>query len=64
MERISLFSTTTLLLSLTLALPCAAAGRKTVFLDNMGGFEAYIEKAAAQQKIASDFVNQLKKELR
>lgn len=39
-------------------MPAAAEGRKTVFLDRMGGLEAYIEKAAALQELPIEFIEE------
>lgn len=36
----------------------SAADRKTVFLDRMGGLEAYIEKAAEQQELNVEFIEE------
>ena len=36
----------------------AAADRKTVFLDRMGGLETYIEKAAEQQELNVEFIEE------
>jgi len=35
-----------------------AAERKTVFLDRMGGLESYIEKAAAEQELNVEFIEE------
>lgn len=50
-------SVTTLALFL-LALPLAASGRKTVFLDRMAGLEPYIEKAAAEAELPVEFIEE------
>ena len=53
----SLISHSALLL-LCAALPLAASDRKTIFLDRMGGLEAYIEKAAAEAELPLEFLEE------
>ncbi len=48
----------TLVVGIGLALPAAAEGRKTVFLNQMGGLEAYIEKAAAAEELPIEFIEE------
>ncbi len=36
-----------------------AGERKSIFLDNMGGFEAYIEKAAVEQELNAEFIEEV-----
>jgi hypothetical protein len=55
MSRTTLIS---LCVAVAFALPAAAAGRKTVFLDKMGGLEAYIEKAAGNQELGVEFIEE------
>jgi len=35
-----------------------SADRKTIFLDKMGGLEAFIEKAAAEQEFNAEFIEE------
>lgn len=53
MRKIALFA-------FLLAIPVLAnpLDRKTIFLDKMGGFEAYIEKAAAQQNLRLELLEE------
>lgn len=43
---------------LTLVLPLSATGRKTIFLDRMGGLEPFVEKAALDAELPIEFLEE------
>lgn len=47
-----------LLVCLSLLLPLAAIGRKTIFLDRMAGLEPYVEKAALEAELPLEFLEE------